>query len=757
MKTSCRTRAARLLLAALCWSACASDRGPTPAEVEPVSNERAPREKLPDDAERSAAHVATAVLLDDDAEAASHEAEIARRDRESDARGEPPSGLADNAAELRASLGGSDAFPLRANQLLARRDLDPALQRRLEAAVASEPLTLARTRLEEERRFELGSFFNRVIEPLSTWAISGALNPIAASQTALSTLLAAHQVPVSSTRERQALRALDDWLERNPESPRRPEIAAQAAALRANLAEERYRKELRGAEEAFDARELPRARLLAERALRQRPGDSQAIRIESQAGAGIASASEAASQTLRVRAPAPSELGVSERPAFAALARQVIAAPLSEAAASASSLRERGAPPQLVPTLQLVESFAPRANGDEDGFATALGRVKPTNAGGYTAARQARAFLGDPYRNAYAAYERAESADFRARAAWLFLGRFSQGASHRDLPRPIEYLVELPALAMSVVTTPLRVVQYPEARTHFGGGVLVAGERYSAVSPQGAHAEEVHRELESLYAARGDASSALRHARARTQPDAARIAKYRSRVAEQLLAGAEREHRIDMEAAYYLAVLREYGDTPQAKIARERYAALKESASPQRIRLTKEFLHDHPPLWAPGALGLRAELMDGKSGNGELADEGVTLLGKNLIQLALKDREAVVSRVPAEGFALFVARLEEIRRDELASDAREKAVADPARDAFFSTARLGLIDSADSRPAARSEEVFQSAHEKHGFLHPRESLLPVDLVVRGDLDTLGLSAFPRIRLPEASPDAILYQ
>ena len=53
--------------------------------------------------------------------------------------------------------------------------------------------------------------------------------------------------------------------------------------------------------------------------------------------------------------------------------------------------------------------------------------------------------------------------------------------------------------------------------------------------------------------------------------------------------------------------------------------------------------------------------------------------------------------------------------------------------------------------------MFESTHEKHGYVRSRESILPVDLVLRGDLETLGLSAFPRIRLPEDAPDALLYE
>jgi hypothetical protein len=39
----------------------------------------------------------------------------------------------------------------------------------------------------------------------------------------------------------------------------------------------------------------------------------------------------------------------------------------------------------------------------------------------------------------------------------------------------------------------------------------------------------------------------------------------------------------------------------------------------------------------------------------------------------------------------------------------------------------------------------------------RESILPVQLVLQGSFEDFGLGAFPRIRMPKATPDAFLYK
>jgi hypothetical protein len=370
--------------------------------------------------------------------------------------------------------------------------------------------------------------------------------------------------------------------------------------------------------------------------------------------------------------------------------------------------------------------------------------------------RQAAAVITDPEQNPYAFYRAATSADRRAQLAWLALGPHSSGPRHRDLPRPIEYLLDLPAFAISLLTFPLRLIQYPSARARFGEGVLLAGESYTERRPQGQHAEQIDRDLASRYAKRGQPGAALRHEQALPDPDTEAIAGYRKQIAEQMLSGAEREHRVDMKLAILATVARDYADTPAGERAKTEFIAQKRAVTPQRIRLTHDFLVEHPELWAPGALELNPELLDGSLRNGEIAASGVVLLGRSVIEISLENREPAVRALPAEAFARFVARLEQVSYASLARDPRETPIADPARDAFLASARLGVIDAPDARPSARSEAVYESTHEKHGFVNARASVLPVDLVLSGDLESLGLAAFPRIRLPEAPADALLY-
>jgi hypothetical protein len=534
-------------------------------------------------------------------------------------------------------------------------------------------------------------------------------------------------------------------------------VRARADDLRDKLARERARRDLRGANVAAARHDWDVTEILADRALRQTPDSAEAKALLARAHAGLADDAARERANLAVRELVPASLPPGLETRYLALARATAAAPLEQVARDARSFQDAGAPAELAPELRLLAVFAPAAQRDEDATAKALAEVPKPWGAADTASRQAGALLADPA-NAWAHYQSAESADDRARWKWLALGHFANGFTRRDLWRPLEVLLDVPGLAMTIGTFPLRIVQYPSARPHFGGGVLVAGERYLARHPDGVHAEEVHGGLQSLYEQRGMMSAALRHAEARQQPDPKVIASDRALLAEGLVAAADKQTRIDMKLAYLGSVLRELGDTPAAKDAKTKYLALRADASPQRIRLTHDFLVEHPKLWGAGALGIAPELLDGKAANGEIAERGVTLLGKNVIQLELEGRKKPVeARVPPDDFAHFAALLEETSRASLASDERERAVPDAARDAFLASSRLGLVDSADPRGSARSEAVYESTHEKYGYVHARDSILPIDLVFSGDIDTLELSAFPRIRLPEPSPDALLYE
>jgi hypothetical protein len=407
--------------------------------------------------------------------------------------------------------------------------------------------------------------------------------------------------------------------------------------------------------------------------------------------------------------------------------------------------------------IAYIEALVRKEAGDERGFFEDLERLSKQDLRRSSMARHARTTLLDPAQNPYRALEAARRADRRNRAMWLLLGSRANGPPKRDLPRPIEWALGIPGMVISVVTSPLRVIRYPSVRPRFGGPVLHTGEKYVARFPYGVHADEVHAELEGLYATRRQWSRALEHHRKRNDAKAETVARYRDRIAERTLLAARSTRHRDVRISIYRSVIEEYPDTPHAETARRELQIMMTEYTPQNIRLSREFLEESPELWGPGALALNPELFDEDAGDGELAEEGVTLLGGTLIRIELVDAEPAVQKIPPDDFARFIALLEQATYERLLLDERETPVPDPQRDLFFERARLGLTDRPDLRSSASSDAVFLGTREKFGMVRRRESPLPVELVLQGGLEDFSFAAFPRIKLPRGTRDSYLYE
>lgn len=738
--------------------ACSGVRPPSPAEVTPISVARAPRAALPDDMERAAGRLAALVYANATDTAATVLSAMQEEEETRRRRGEPPTGLLDNARHLYGAAAGSGEIHYwLAEQLLEEASLDPALRKRLEREREGHPLRLAEQRLAEERRYRYGSLFNRTVAPLSRLLLRAPLDPIGATHATLSSYAAWKRFPTASPRERQALRAYEDYLAANPDAPERSAIEARIHELRRKRSRHLHEKTVAAARKALEAGSAEMALAHLDRADRLHAPDARTRALRERANASLQEQRRQRDVALSARDVVGLPLVASAETQLAALARDVLVAPLGEVAERANAWRQARGEDRLSDEMELLASFGALGADDEDGWIAALEAL--VRSGGGNMARHAAALVSSPDANPYARYREASSQTRRASTRWV-----AQGAPRRPsgvFPRPVDAILSIPRRVVGLATSPLRLLRYSRTRVASSQGVIDAGERYLARRPRGAHADEVRAELEDLYTRSGRWMQALEHHQQRRPPDPERIAMYRERIAEGLLAAAKHperyRHRIDVRIALLRAIELDYADTRALAPARALLVEILRTEAPQRIRISREYLREHPELWAPGALGLRAELLDAERGNGEIAEEGITLLGGTSVEIALEDREPVRERIPEEAFARFAALLEESRYQRLATDDREGVEPDPQRDRFLEEARLGIADARDPRPTARSTAVYLGTHEKHGFVRRRESILPVEFVVQGDFEGLGFSAFPRILLPRETPDAVLYE
>ena len=76
-------------------------------------------------------------------------------------------------------------------------------------------------------------------------------------------------------------------------------------------------------------------------------------------------------------------------------------------------------------------------------------------------ARHAAALLRSPEANAYEAFRIAVSRDRRQRALWVLFGPFFRGPPDRNMPMPLGWAIDLPAMAQTVTGSPMRLLQLP--------------------------------------------------------------------------------------------------------------------------------------------------------------------------------------------------------------------------------------------------------------------------------------------------------
>ncbi len=416
--------------------------------------------------------------------------------------------------------------------------------------------------------------------------------------------------------------------------------------------------------------------------------------------------------------------------------------------------------------MAFIAGMSLSSNGEEDqSFATyrKLARSKGSKS---NMGRHAAALVNEPKRNPYDFFKKTKSRDDWQRTRWVMLGQLANGPRKRGLWRPIEWVLDTPALIGSVAGFPTRAVKYPSMSPWpFGREPSMHARNYLERFPEGENHDEVLAWLQGYEKRRGNHVGTLEIARRRGEIPPKKLAKMEEKAAEQMFEAAKEEDRRDLRLAMLKRTAMEFPDTETGKEAGMEVRRLWSDAAPQHIRITRGFLEEHPELAGPRGVGLEPTLLDEDNRNGELHPEGITLLGGDMIQIAYVDHHGdkeeppqhAYERLPAEQLSRLVALLEEASFEKARLDRDYEHQPDAKRDQFFERARLGLTSTPDARPSAESSFVFEGVREKYGLVRGRDSILPVDMVLQGSLYDLSLNAFPRIRMPKETPDSVLYR
>ena len=551
---------AYLRLAALLPLAAACGTPFAPAEVAPLERGSAAREPLPDDSELAAARLAAGCFARTGHDCALQRLEELRAiDRERIAQDLPPTNLLDDALDVLNAGDGEQAYLAYAQEMLDSDQADPALRLKLERYVETQPLAIARRRLREDRTAVFGGLFNRLSGPAARIATWQPLAAIESGRAALLALLVAGSGPEVSTRQRQALRAYREFIERSPGAPEAEQIRERAEGFQARLDRQRVREASEVAERALEARRPDAALIHIGRAARVSPEDPEIAELRARAERELKQRETHVERSLFAM-PTPDRFSATagrevEERAEQALASQVLTAPLAELPnVTAAWAIANGDPAEARDELEFVGALGRLAGGDEDGFFEVMRQQAARDPNTTNMGRHARALADrDPYR----AYREANRIGRNLVLRSLFLGPIADSRLPEVAPalEPFAVLVQVPSYLVAVATTPLRVFSIPTNQAKFAGPTLNTGEQYLQEFPNGTHAEEVHARLESIYASRSQWSQALVHQRASRSPDPKRIASYRQKIAERTLEAARSPRRVDVRVALYRSLI----------------------------------------------------------------------------------------------------------------------------------------------------------------------------------------------------------
>lgn len=752
-----------LLACVLLAGSTACGSGPSGLARDPLESLPMRATPVPDEPDHAAHDLAAAALAGDPADARAQQKQLEAVERLRQSSGAPPSGLpAYGQHVVNATI--DDAIERRRASAALRRsgDAPPALRRKLELEIADDPLALADARISESRRARVARAVNAFSQALGRSLTLVALAPVRLAQAAIGVAVAEHVDDPISVQERQALAHWKQYVETNPSSPETPKLLARIEKMQRKWFHMKRERSVRAARRALENGEDELALVLASKALLYAPEDGEAAKLRNAAESRVFARRAARARSLEAAPPAAGDGG---DPLVAALARALLD-PEGDIAGAARALLEAGGPKgPYADEARFAEALAAGERGDESQQWQQLERLADEDVAEWNMARHAHQLVASPDSNPYAAFRKSRVDRVEKQAGFILLGPLAGGARDRDLPRALEWLLEGPALVGTLGGIPSRLAQTVTVGTQPARAPAVYAQRYLDRTPDGEHAADLRRWLVDYYAGAGNAVRALAVARSGEGVDEDRRAELERDATKQMLESAKKQPRRDLRLAMLGQIAERHADTDAGREAAELAHAELEAATAQSIRISRGFLLENPAVAGPAGVGLRQELLDGDDRNGELHPDGVRLIGGRRIELALvapggdddDPPETLVREISEERLGRLVALLEETATRNALIDPDNDLAPDARRDHFFERAKFGVAETPGMRASASSAYAFVGMREKYGMVKSRESILPFELVVQGSFPDLGLGAFPRLRMPKTTPDAVLFK
>jgi hypothetical protein len=536
------------------------------------------------------------------------------------------SGLTEHAQDLL-----NNTIQDRERYLAAQKDAlknssSPARKKYLEAIINRDDLNQSDQLMRQSTTNFWGGLANRVLSSVDLVGIASGNFIGAAAETTVSQLYALMDRDMPAE-ERRALARNLDHLKRFPDDPRNPAIVKEIHSLDKKKKSALVRKLLDKAKEALAKHDFERALFHAEMAtfIDAQSKDAESVRRQAQDDLQQMAAARQTALTAAIESEAAAEQQRDVSRLLEALSLrdsnqiQRVAVELDR--------KYRGKP--LADVARDAEAVGLEIKGWHEAAKKAIAEIVRSSVNAELKQRSA-ALLESPEYDLLTPFYDARGERRLQSMKYVLFGEnflrknilFAAGAMAAAGPGAVATLGM--ANAVMVGTNLYQVVTNNPISAQ---PVIDAGIAYVRSHPNAESATEIYQVLADAYEERGLFDKAISYHQLAASPQE-KITALEEKSAKALLNAAGNSGSRGAREYYLTSVIDRHPDTPAAAEATKKLAELVKQEN-QGLRMSKQFLLEHPELLGARGLGLKASLFDGKPQNMEIADRGINLVNDN--------------------------------------------------------------------------------------------------------------------------------
>ena len=550
-------------------------------------------------------------------------------------------GLAEDAQDLLNNTLDDRERYLAAQKEAIRNASSPERKKYLESIVNHDDSIQSERLMRQSSTNFWGGMFNRMLSSVDLVGVASGNYIGAAAETTVAQLYALLDRDMS-VEERRALARDLDHLKRYPDDPRNSVIRKQVEALDKKKKAALTRKQMEKAKEAMNKGDPEKALFYVEMASFIDPQSRQFDETRQQATKSLRDLDDARKKTLvaRPEAKASAEQQGDVKRLLEALSLRD--SNHLQRVAIDTEKKYQGKP--LADAARDAEAVALEMKGWREAAKKAVEQMARSSSNPETKKRAA-VLLQSPEYNLLTPFNEARTERTLQSVKYVLLGEdflrknllFAAGAMAAGGPAAATALGMVNA--MMVTNNFYQVMNNNPVSAQ---PVIDAGVAYVRNHPNSENATDVYKVLAQAFEERGMFGKSIDFHQLAGSPKE-KIDALKDKAATAYLNAATKSQERGAREYYLTQAVDQNPDSPTAAEAIRKLAELAKDEN-QGMRMSKQFLLEHPELFGPRGLGLKASLFDGNPGNMEIAERGVNLIGDNELLVYYQTSSGVRSR-----------------------------------------------------------------------------------------------------------------